>query len=186
LLPWRVATFSSGYVHFLDIFEEDFMGKPIEKTGLRGMMARVSVKGLNALDKRSAGYRALAEWRASLTKDLGGDLSTQEAAMVELICRTKLFLDSIDLFLMEQPSLVNKKKRVAFGILATRNSMANTLASLLDRVGLQRRDPPMKSLTEFLAERKGAETDEHSADDGRGKTVQEDICAEEEVVRASE
>jgi hypothetical protein len=158
------------------------MGKPIEKTALKGMMARVSARGLNALDRRSAGYKALTEWREALTRDLGGDLSTQERTLVELITRTKLFLDSIDLFLMEQPSLVNKKKRVAYGILATRNSMANTLANLLNQIGLKRREPPMKSLAEYLAE-KESKGDEHPGDDAGPEVVSEDVRAEEEAVQ---
>lgn len=149
------------------------------------LMRRVKMRGMGALDKRSAGYRELAEWRAGLTRDLGGDLSVQEAAIVELICRTKLFLDSIDLWLMQQASIINRQKKTALPILATRNSMANTLASLLDRVGLARRDPPMKSLTEFIAERE-EEAHEHSGDDGGAEVVPKDIPAEAEAVRASD
>ena len=154
------------------------MGKPIEKTALKGMMARVSARGLEALDKRSAGYIALKTWKEQLTRDLGGDLSTQEAALVDIITRTKLFLDSIDLFLMEQNSLVNKKRKIALPILATRNSMANTLASLLNQVGLKRRDPPMKSLAVFLKEReegKHEDGDDDHGDDGEPEVVQADV-----------
>lgn len=152
------------------------MGKPIQKTALKGMMARVSARGLGALDRRSAGYIALKAWQEQLTKDLGGELSTQEAALVELITRTKLFLDSIDLFLMEQPSLVNKKKRTAWAILATRNSMANTLSNLLNQVGLAKRESRMKSLAEFLEEREeGKHGDDDFSGDGEQTVVSEDV-----------
>jgi hypothetical protein len=157
------------------------MGKPVEKTALKGMMAKVSAKGLGALDKRSAGYIALKGWQEQLTKDLGGDLSTQERTLVELITRTKLFLDSIDLFLMEQPSLVNKKKRAGYAILATRNSMANTLANLLNQIGLSKREPPMKSLAEYIAER-DSKNDGHNPEHAGPEVISEDVPAEEAAV----
>jgi hypothetical protein len=152
------------------------MGKPIAKTALKGLMAKVSARGLGALDKRSAGYIALKQWQEQLTRDLGGELSTQEAALVELITRTKLFLDSIDLALMEMPSLMNKKKRTAWAILATRNSMANTLSNLLNQVGLAKREPRMKSLAEFISEREeGKHGDDDFRDDGEQAAVPEDV-----------
>jgi hypothetical protein len=166
------------------------MGKPIAKTALKGLMAKVSARGMSALDGRSAGFKALALWREQLIADLGGDVSTQELALVEIITRTKLFLDSIDLFLMEQDSLVNKKSRVAYPVLQTRNAMASTLANLLNQIGLKRRAKPMKSLAEFLLEKESVTEDysikagenEHSRDDGASETVPENLQVQDEEV----
>jgi len=44
-------------------------------------------------------------------RDLGGGVSTQQAAMIDLAVRTKLLLDSTDAALLVQPSPVNARKR---------------------------------------------------------------------------
>ena len=161
------------------------MGKPIQKHGLRGLMARVSARGLKALDGRSAGYRALVEWKAELLRDLGGEesLSTQEKVLVDLALRTKLFIDHVDLFLMEQESLVNKKRRSAYPILAQRNSLVNVLVNVMGQLGLERREKRVGSLAEYLEAREAGKhgDDDDSGDDGERETVQEDVPVEEAV-----
>ncbi len=115
-------------------------------------MARVSTHGLTALDKRSAGYRALAEWRAGLERDLGGRdaLSEQQRTLVELACRTKLFLDSLDVYLMGLPSLVNKRRRAVLPALTQRMQLQESLARMLDRLGIQKQEAPPPSLEAYL------------------------------------
>jgi hypothetical protein len=51
--------------------------------------------------------------RDELIGDLGGDtaISTQRRALVDLVVRRKLMLDSIDAWLLKRPSLVNVRKR---------------------------------------------------------------------------
>lgn len=153
------------------------MGKPIQKHGLKGLMARVSVKGMKALDRRSAGYRALVEWRVELMRDLGTEesLTAQEKVLVDLVLRTKLFLDHIDSWLMTQESLVNKKKRSLYPVMAQRNSLTNVMVNLLGQLGLERREKKMPGLMEYIAERK--KHDEHHRDDDGPEVVQEDVPA---------
>lgn len=52
-------------------------------------------------------------WRAELVAHLGGAeaVSAQQRGVIELPARTKLYLDSIDAWIMEQPSLVVAKRR---------------------------------------------------------------------------
>jgi hypothetical protein len=162
------------------VFWEQIVGKPAKKIGLRGLMERVSVQSLRALDGRSAGARAISEWRGELLRDLGGEagLSSQEKLLVELVVRQKLFIDSIDIFLMQQSSLVNKKKRVLFAVVRERNTLVTTLVSTLDKLGLKKREKPVKSLAEFLEEREeGKHADEHNSDDGEQATVLADVPA---------
>src|SRR5207244_10177576 len=94
-------------------FGEGMSGQHAKKTALKGLMAKVSARGLDALDRRSAGYLALKKWREELVNDLGGEenLSAQVRLLVEIITRSKLFLDNVDLFLMEQASVVNRKRK---------------------------------------------------------------------------
>ena len=46
--------------------------------------------------------KALAQWRQDLIRDLGGDVSTQQDAIMSLAVKTKLILDSIDVWLLQQ------------------------------------------------------------------------------------
>jgi hypothetical protein len=125
------------------------------KTGLYSLMAKVSTRGLTALDQRSAGARALLEWRRELENDLGGPdaLSAQQRTIVELACRVRLYLDSVDGYLMTLPALVNKRKRTAFPILLQRMQLSDQLARLLAQLGLQRLQRPTKSLAQYIQDR---------------------------------
>jgi hypothetical protein len=69
--------------------------------------------GSPALDGRSSLSYALKKWRRELVNDLGGDdnISTQQAALVDLTVKSKLLLDSIDAWLLTQPTLINKRKK---------------------------------------------------------------------------
>jgi hypothetical protein len=140
-------------------------------------MSRVKAKGLEAIDQRSAGARALQEWKRDMVADLGGEtsISAQEMTILDLALRTKLFIDHIDLFLMEQQSLVNKKRRSAYPVLQQRNSLVNTLANLLNQLGLKRREKPVKSLADFLKEREGQHGDNDLGSDGEPEVIPEDI-----------
>jgi hypothetical protein len=151
----------------------------VMKHGLNGLMSRIKTEGMQAIDQRSAGARALQQWKAELVADLGGEeaISAQEMTILELAVRTKLFIDHIDLFLMEQQSLVNKKRRSLYPVVQQRNSLVNTLANLLSQLGLKRREKPEKSLAEYLEEKRN----EHSGGDGGRAVICEDVPTEEVV-----
>ena len=63
------------------------------------------------LDGRTTLAKQLATWKADLVRDLGGDVSTHQSAVIDLAVKTRLLLDSIDAWLLTQPSLVNLRKR---------------------------------------------------------------------------
>src|SRR5712692_6903327 len=109
------------------------MGKRVPRHGLHGLMAKVSSKGLVALDQRSAGMRALLEWKRELERDLGGveGLSAQKRTIVEMAARARLYIDHIDGWLMTQESLVNRKRRSVYPVVQQRNTLVNTLMYLL-------------------------------------------------------
>jgi hypothetical protein len=124
------------------------------KSGLTGLMARVSVKGLTAIDKRSAGAKALLRWKAELLRDLGGEegLSAQRKTLVELSCRLRLYLDHIDAYLMTQPTLVRKRTRTLLPVVHQRQQLSDALAKLLRDLGLERKAVPVKSIREYVSE----------------------------------
>lgn len=100
---------------------------------------------------------ALRDWRDRLVDDLGGEaaVSAQERAVVELATRTHLLLESVDRWLLSQPSLVNKSRRQLFPVVLQRQQLADALARYMTALGLKRRARPAPSLAEYLALRYG-------------------------------
>jgi len=90
-------------------------------------------------DGRTAVAKAMQRWRSELERDLGGNVSTQQAAIIDLAVKTRLLLDSVDGWLLAQPSLVNKRKRVLLPVVIQRQQLADALARYLSALGLQRR-----------------------------------------------
>jgi hypothetical protein len=134
--------------------------RPYARTGLNALKARVKIRGLDAIDKRTAAGRALVEWRRELIADLGGEaaVSAQQRAIADLVVRTKLYVDSLDAWLMAQPSLVLARKRAVLPVLVERQRLADSLARMLAQLGLERRMKPAPTRAEYLAARAAQET----------------------------
>jgi hypothetical protein len=109
--------------------------------------------GTRAIDGRTGTGRALLAWRGALVRDLGGEdaVSTQQQGVVDLAVRTKLLLDSIDAWLLGQPSLINRRRRALLPVVRERQALADALARYLAMLGLERRAQPVPSLREVLA-----------------------------------
>jgi len=122
--------------------------------GLNALKARVKVRGLGAIDERTAAAQALLAWRRELVADLGGEdsISAQQRALVELAARTRLYVDSLDAWIMEQPSLVNARKRAVHPILLQRQQLADALARYMTQLGLECRVKEVRDLRTYLAE----------------------------------
>jgi len=54
---------------------------------------------MSSIDGRTAAMRAVAGWEQELLRDLGGDVSAQRMALVDLALRTRLYVDHIDCWL---------------------------------------------------------------------------------------
>jgi len=119
------------------------------KHGLYSMKKALMRLGSNAIDRRYTVRKALAKWRADLIADLGGDISTQQSALVDLAVKSKLLLDSIDAWLLVQPSLVNARKKSLLPVVKERQALADGLARYLAQLGLHRTQRE-KTLEELL------------------------------------
>jgi hypothetical protein len=134
------------------------------RTGLNALKSRVKVKGLQAIDRRTSAARALLQWRAELLEDLGGQeqVSAAQLALVDAAARERLYLDTLDRFLVEQGDLVNRRKRSAHPVLLQRMQLADALQRRLVALGLERRAKRVPSLAEYL-QRRGASPPEPTA-----------------------
>jgi hypothetical protein len=110
------------------------------KTGLFTLKRALIDLGSRAIDGRSSVGVALRRWKADLAQDLGGDdsISTQQETLIELAVRSKIMLDSIDAWLLIQPSLINARKRSLIPVVLQRQTLADRLVRYLSQLGLER------------------------------------------------
>jgi hypothetical protein len=122
------------------------------KSGYYALKTTLKALGPRVIDKRTSIGKALAQWRANLVRDLGGHdaLSTQQHTLVELLCRQKLLLESIDAWLLMQPSLVNARKRSLLLVVRERQQVADALAKYLAQLGMERKAKPVEDLRQQL------------------------------------
>jgi hypothetical protein len=121
------------------------------KHGLKPLRHAINTLGNRFLDKRSFASRALIEWRENLIRDLGGEVSTQQDAIINLAIKTKLLLDSIDTWLLQQPTLIIKRKRAVIPAVAQRQALADALARYMSMLGLARK-AKLRNLGDILSE----------------------------------
>lgn len=128
--------------------------RPYSRHGLNAVMARVNLRGLRAIDRRTAAAREMLAFRAELVAALGGEdqLSPQRRKLVDLATRVALYVDHVDGWLAEQRSLVNARSRSLVPVLVQRQARADHLARLLDKLGLDRVPQRVRTLQEVVAE----------------------------------
>ncbi len=122
------------------------------KSGINTLKSAVKALGTRAIDKRTGVGKALAQWQFELVQDLGGAeaISTQQRAVVDLAVKSKLILDSIDNWLLQQPSLINLRRRALLPVVTQRQQLADGLLRALEKLGLERKAKPVPALSEYL------------------------------------
>jgi hypothetical protein len=120
-------------------------------TVLKRALDEVASRGGKVIDTRTRVGKALMAWRAQLVEDLGGEqLSTQQQALIDISVRTKLLLDSVDAWLLRQPSIIDKRRRQLFPVVQQRTALADALARYLGSLGLARVAKQMPRLSDYL------------------------------------
>ena len=74
----------------------------------------------------------------------------QQRQVIDLAVKTKLILDSIDAYLVKQPSLVNHRKRTVLPVVLQRQQLADALARYMMQLGLERKVKLLPSLSDYL------------------------------------
>lgn len=95
---------------------------------------------------------ALAHWCNELIADLGGarEVSTQELAIIDAAAKTTLLLDSLDTRLLQQKTLIIRRRRSVYSVVLQRQQIADALTRYMAQLGLKRRSKPTRSLHEVL------------------------------------
>jgi hypothetical protein len=104
--------------------------------GLNAPMARIKLRGLSAIDRRTAAAREHLALRRELANAVGGeaDLTPQQRKLIDLAARASLLLDHVDAWLFQQPRLVNARAKTLLPILVQRQALADHLIRLLDKL----------------------------------------------------
>jgi hypothetical protein len=71
-----------------------------------------------------------------------------------LAVKSKLLLDSIDVWLLTQESLVNKRKRSLIPVVIQRQALADGLARYMAQLGLERRQKEV-NLQDYIQQKYG-------------------------------
>lgn len=109
--------------------------------------------GPAGLDLRSSGAIALNSWRRELIEHVGGQqvISVPERLLVERIISTELYVQDIDRVLLGLPSIVTTGNRL-LDLVKERQTLVDSQARLLDRLGLRSTERPARSLADLMAE----------------------------------
>jgi len=79
---------------------------------------------------------------------------------LDVALRTKIYLEYLDAWLVQQRTLVNFKKRTVLPVLLQRQQLADALVGYMKLLGLDRVQKPVQDLTSYLAQAAAAPTDE--------------------------
>ena len=128
--------------------------------GLNAVKARVALRGMAAIDMRTVAAREMVAFRDELVSALGGDtqLSPQRRKLVDLAARAALYLDHLDAWLAGQHTLINRRSRSVLPVLLQRQTLADHLARLLDKLGLDRVPQKVADLSSYVEQRYGNST----------------------------
>jgi hypothetical protein len=121
------------------------------RTGLNALKAKVKVRGLHAIDHRTAGAQFLIRRRKQLLAKYG----TEQQDMIDQYVRTLLYRDALDNYLLGQQSLVSHKHRSVLPVLRERMELADSLARYLQQLESSvkpKDEDPMKAIQEKMRE----------------------------------
>ena len=119
---------------------------------LNGALQQVSEQAI-WLDSMGEIGKVLQTWKKNLINDLGGEqnVSAMQLAVIELAAKTHLLLTSIDQFLLEQESLVNKSRRQVYPVVLQRQQVADSMSRYMGQLGLRREAKHPLSLEAYVA-----------------------------------
>jgi len=113
--------------------------KSAAKSGHYALRSSLKRDGLSVLTRRQR--EAVAECRKQIVDDLGGDENVPELKrlQIERYLITELLLQSLDGWLLQQPTLINRRRRALYPIVVQRNELVQTSLKLAQAIGLERR-----------------------------------------------
>jgi hypothetical protein len=114
--------------------------KQRSRHGMHRELARIRLAGWRAIDRRSAGARDMLQLRAQLVADCGGEANVSAAKMelIDLAVRTRALIAEADNFLLEQRSIINRRRKSFIPLVAQRQALGTDYWRFLREIGLER------------------------------------------------
>jgi hypothetical protein len=115
------------------------------KHGHHSRKVKLTDVGLMDISQQNGPGRLIAQKAEAIFHDGGGreNFSELKQDLVSRYLITELLIQSLDRWLLEQKSLVNRRKKAAFPILAERSRLTETSLKLAQAIGLDRRAAPV-------------------------------------------
>ena len=131
--------------------------------GKKAPMVRIQLRSAQ-INQRSAGARELLAFKAQLVSDLGGDRTSQRRAWLWsiLAATTRALIANANAWLLEQPSVVNKRRKSLPPIVMQRQTLCDALARYLGQLGLERKERDGGTLDPSWIERVKPPADEET------------------------
>lgn len=125
---------------------------PRQTHGLKSLKRAIRTLGKRAIDKRTRAGKHHALLQNVLIDALGGteQLTPQKRVLLDEAVLTKLMLDSVNAWIVAQPTLINKRNKTIIAAVKDRSSLVSVLRTLLGDLGLERKAKVIPSLAEYL------------------------------------
>jgi hypothetical protein len=125
------------------------------KHGLYPLKNALNKIDLRSIDRRTSLGIELARRREQIFTDIGGreKVSEIKADLIEKLLRTDVMIESIDTFLFQQPSLINRRKKSLHPVVRERAALVDSALRLAQAIGLERQAVPEVDLKTYLAQR---------------------------------
>jgi len=119
--------------------------------GMSALMVRVKLRGIQAIDRRSAPARALLAWRRELLEHLGGaeHATAAQRLLVDKAVNAELLIGHGMAYLLERASLVNRRRHAFLPLVEQIQRLADSQARILVQLGLERRPPRAPDLSTY-------------------------------------
>jgi hypothetical protein len=120
--------------------------------GAFALKRAIRTPGSRTIDKHTTVGRNLVAWSTNLANDLGGvdQLSNQQRTLADEAVKLKLILGAVDAWVLQQPHLVDRKKKALLPVVRERLALVAQLQSLLRNLGLERRARDPLDLNAYL------------------------------------
>jgi len=77
-------------------------------------------------------------------------------ALLDLVIRQKLMLDSVDTWILSQPSIINKRAKSVIPIVRERTAIAESLVRHMQALGLELKGAQVPNLADYLKSKERA------------------------------
>jgi hypothetical protein len=144
------------------------------KHGHYGLKVKLTGLTLGTVSQQNGMGRAVVEKGNRIIADRGGreSLSELKLDLIDRYLKTELLIHSIDSWMFQQKSLINRRKRSLYPILAERNRLVETSLKLAQAIGLDREERKVPMLADYIAQ-KNAEKERESSPETRPESCDE-------------